>query len=71
MLPVRRGDEQVGTSLDDLARGGARRMIAAALEAEVGEYVERLEDERDEGGRRLVVGNGRAQGAQGHAARSC
>jgi putative transposase len=37
------------------------RMIAAALEAEVDEYVASLVDERDEDGRRLVVRNGKAQ----------
>ena len=36
-------------------------MIAAALEAEVGEYVERFADERGEDGKRLVVRNGRAR----------
>ena len=35
-------------------------MIATALEAEVGEYVERFADERDEDGKRLVVRRGRA-----------
>jgi putative transposase len=59
-LPV--GEEDgVAVTLDELAREGARRMIAAALEAEVGEYVERFADERDEDGRRLVVRNGRAR----------
>jgi hypothetical protein len=32
-------DEEGRVTLDDLAREGARRMIAAALEAEVEEYV--------------------------------
>jgi len=59
-LPVGEEDE-VAVTLDELAREGARRMIAAALEAEVGEYVERFADERDEDGRRLVVRNGRAR----------
>ena len=36
-------------------------MIAAALEAEADEYVERFADERDEDGKRLVVRNGRAR----------
>ena len=37
-LPV--GEDNEGrVTLDDLAREGARRMIAAALEAEVDEYV--------------------------------
>ncbi|MBR7839638.1 IS256 family transposase [Actinospica durhamensis] len=44
--------------LDDIVREGARRMLAAALEAEVAAYLAELADERDEGGRRLVVRNG-------------
>jgi putative transposase len=48
-------------TLDDLAREGARRMIAAALEAEVEEYVGAFVDEVDEDGKRLVVRNGRAR----------
>jgi putative transposase len=59
-LPVGE-DGEVVVSLDDLAREGARRMIATALEAEVGEYVERFVDERGEDGKRLVVRNGRAR----------
>jgi len=59
-LPVGQDDE-VAVSLDVLAREGARRMIATALEAEVGEYVERFADERGEDGGRLVVRNGRAR----------
>ena len=48
-------------TLDGLAREGARRMIAAALEAEVDEYVGAFVDEVDEDGKRLVVHNGRAR----------
>jgi putative transposase len=59
-LPSRENDEG-RVSLDDLAREGARRMIAAALEAEVQEYVAAFSDEVDEHGRRLVVRNGRGQ----------
>jgi putative transposase len=59
-LPV--GEEmEVAVTLDELAREGARRMIAAALRAEADEYVERFSDERDEDGHRLVVRNGRAR----------
>src|SRR5829696_8874349 len=65
MVDVRRlpvgEDNEVAVSLDDLAREGARRMIASALEAEVSEYVERFGDERGEDGKRLVVRNGRAR----------
>jgi putative transposase len=54
-------DNEVAVTLDDLAREGARRMIATALEAEVADYVERFADERGEDGKRLVVRNGRAR----------
>jgi transposase-like protein len=46
--------------LDELAREGARRMIAVALEAEVAQYVEALRHHRDENGHALVVRNGRS-----------
>jgi transposase-like protein len=44
--------------LDDLARRGAQRMLAEALEAEVSEFLERHAEQRDATGRRLVVRNG-------------
>lgn len=53
--------EQLAPTLDDLAREGARRMLAAALELEVSEYVARFADQRGEDGLRLVVRNGRAE----------
>ncbi len=59
-LPVEPGADEA-TTLDDLAREGARRMIATALEAEVAEYVERHADELDEHGHRLVRRNGRGK----------
>ncbi len=59
-LPIREDDDDRVT-LDDLAREGARRMIAAALEAEVADYVERCADDVGDDGRRLVVRNGRAR----------
>jgi putative transposase len=65
MVDVRRIDEGrvelAAVTLDDLAREGARRMIAAALEAEVEEYVCSFTGEVDEDGKRLVVRNGRAR----------
>jgi transposase-like protein len=56
-----RHDEAAGSSaslLDELVREGARRMLAAALEAEVAAYVDAHTHEVDEHGRRLVVRNG-------------
>jgi len=61
MLPVGEVDEEIQDTLDQLAREGARRMIAAALRAEADEYVERFSDEVDEDDRRMVVRNGRAR----------
>ena len=51
---------EITQSLDELAREGARRMIAAALEAEVEQYVESLRHLRDENGHALVVRNGKS-----------
>jgi transposase-like protein len=55
------GEQGAQLGLDELAREGARRMLAAALEAEVSAYLERHRGERDEAGHALVVRNGRAQ----------
>ena len=44
--------------IDQIVREGARRMLAAALQAEVDAYIAAFADERDEAGRRLVVRNG-------------
>src|SRR4051812_31639137 len=52
---------ELRSTLDDLVLEGARRMLAAALEAEVDAYVTALAEERDEHGRRLVVRNGHAE----------
>jgi transposase-like protein len=60
-LPVGEDNEEIKVTLDDLAREGARRMIAAALEAEVEEYVGSFADEVNEDRRRLVVRNGRGK----------
>jgi putative transposase len=54
-----------GASLiDEIVREGARRMLAAALEAEVAAYVAAHAGELDERGRRLVVRNGHAEPRQ-------
>jgi len=51
----------VGATLDDLARVGARRMIAMALQIEVADYLARFRGERDATGHALVVRNGTAR----------
>jgi transposase-like protein len=55
------GDVPSGSLLDEIAREGARRMLAAALRAEADAYVDRFVDELDEEGHRLVVRNGHAE----------
>ena len=47
--------------LDEIAREGARRMLVAALEAEVAAYLEAHRGERDEDGYALVVRNGKGR----------
>ena len=56
--------EELMLDLDEIARAGARKMLAQALEAEVEARLPismrpRM-DQRDEHGHALVVGNGRA-----------
>ena len=52
--------EEFMLDLDEIAREGARRMLAEALEAEVEAYVESARAERDERGHALVTRNGHA-----------
>jgi len=51
-------DESAGSLVDEIAREGAGRMLAAALRAEADAYVDGLVDQLDEGGHRLVARNG-------------
>lgn len=53
--------EELASTLDEICREGARRMLAAALELEVDEYISGLVDQVDERGRRLVTRNGHAR----------
>jgi transposase-like protein len=53
--------EEPASALDEIVRDGARRMLAAALDAEVDAYIATFAGERDEDGRRLVVRNGHAK----------
>ena len=52
------GDEPGRSLLDEIVRDGARKMLAAALQAEVAAYVAQFADQLDENGHRLVVRNG-------------
>jgi hypothetical protein len=47
--------------LDEIARAGASKMLAQALEAEVEDYLQAAKGERDEQGHALVVRNGYAR----------
>ncbi len=49
------------SALDENVLEGARRMLAAALEAEVAAYIDRYVEEVHDDGRRLVVRNGHAE----------
>ena len=49
--------EELMLDLDEIARRGARKMLAEALEAEVDTYIEAAADQRDERGYALVVRN--------------
>jgi transposase-like protein len=53
-------DSNAASGLDEIAREGARRLLAVALEAEVADYIARHQ-ERDENGRAQVVRNGKAR----------
>jgi putative transposase len=53
--------EELTLDLDEIARAGARRMLAEALEAEVEAYIEAARGERDDRGHALVVRNGHAR----------
>jgi putative transposase len=53
--------DELRLDLDAIVREGARRMLAAALEAEIDDYLAAHAAERDEAGRRLVVRNGHAR----------
>ncbi|MGW3676633.1 transposase [Streptomyces sp. NPDC005056] len=59
MLSVVSADGTTESLIDEIVREGARRILAAALETEVNQYIAELAAERDERGHRLVVRNGR------------
>jgi transposase-like protein len=59
-MPTVAGDSLI----DTIVRDGARRMLAAALEAEVAAYIAAHADELDTTGHRLVVRNGHARPRQ-------
>ncbi len=58
---VEREEGNERSTLDELAREGARQMLQKALEVEVTAYVEGRAEERDDRGYALVVRNGKAR----------
>src|ERR687890_642700 len=54
-------EQELALDLDEIARQGARKMLAQALEAEVVAYLHAAQGERDERGHALVVRNGHAR----------
>jgi transposase-like protein len=57
-----RVEKELRSSLDDLLREGARRMLQSAIEVEVAEHIDRHKEIRDDAGHRLVVRNGSLPG---------
>jgi putative transposase len=55
---LRGPDAALRAPLDQLVREGAQRMLQAAIEAEVDQFLDEHQGRRDAGGRRLVVRNG-------------
>ncbi|KUM98045.1 hypothetical protein AQI95_41565 [Streptomyces yokosukanensis] len=52
------GGIESGSLNDEIVRDGARRMLAAALEAEVNQHIAELASEQDERGHRMVARDG-------------
>jgi len=50
--------EEIKSILEEIIREGARKMLQAAIEQEVIEYIASLADKTDENGKRMVVKNG-------------
>ena len=53
--------DEICSTIDELVRRGAQRMLEAALQAEVENYIQRHNQGRDDNGHALVVRNGRSQ----------
>ena len=52
------GGQQARSVLEEILRKGAQQLLQAAIEAEVAEYIEHHQQEKDETGHRLVRRNG-------------
>ena len=49
------GSTESSSLIDEIVREGSRRMLAAALEAEVNQYIAELTAETDSAGRRRTI----------------
>lgn len=59
LIQLENREEQEGRSVfEEILRNGARRLLQAAIENEVAEYIEKHVSEKDENGHRLVTRNG-------------
>jgi transposase-like protein len=54
----RQEKDEAKSILEEIIREGARKMLQAAIEQEVAEYILSLSDKKDDNGRRMVVRNG-------------
>ena len=54
-------NESTKSSLDEIARQGARQMLIKALELEANDYINANKNQRNEQDHRLVVRNGKAK----------
>ena len=61
-------DGQLPTALDEIVRAGAKRMLMAALEAEVEAYIQAHKGERDQAGRAWWCGTAKARRERYNAA---
>jgi len=57
----KQAEQDAGSMLEKIAREGARRLLQAAIENEVMEYLERFKDCKDDKGHRMVVKNGKGR----------
>lgn len=60
-LKVEQTHPRTYQTLEEVVRAGAKKMLIAALEAEVDAYIQAHQGERDQKGHALVVRNGRGQ----------
>jgi putative transposase len=61
VVTTKQAHDELRLDLDQIVREGARRMLAAALEAEVDDYLAAAAERDEHGRRRLVVRNGHAR----------